>query len=176
LSDTGLFQFISDNKEKILKRDEDIIAEAVYKSVKFKAKIVEEDEKETGVRKILNLGHTLGHAIEKTEKTKSLKHGFAISIGIAFALYISRDLGLLNPSIEKEIIDLLKFFGLPTGINGIKDKKLISEITDAALIDKKRNADGIDFVLLKGIGESSIKKIDYDELTKYIQDYVKRGN
>jgi 3-dehydroquinate synthase len=169
LDNNGLFQFISDNKEKLLKRDEDIISEAVYRSVKFKAKIVEEDEKETGVRKILNLGHTLGHGIEKV---KSLKHGFAISIGISFALYISKDLGLLDISLEGEIVDILKYFGLPTRF---ADKKNIHEIIDAIRIDKKRDTAGVDFVLLNGIGRSVIKKIDYDELAEYILDYTTKG-
>ncbi|MCL1865635.1 MAG: 3-dehydroquinate synthase [Spirochaetes bacterium] len=173
LDNDGLFQFISDNREKLLKRNEDIISEAVYKSVKFKAKIVEEDEKETGVRKILNLGHTLGHGIEKV---KSLKHGFAVAIGISFALYISRDSGLLSLSVEREIVDILKYFGLPAALNEVADKKNISEIIDAVRSDKKRDTDGVDFVLLNGIGRSVIKKIDYDELTEYILDYIERGN
>jgi 3-dehydroquinate synthase len=169
LENNGLFQFISDNREKLLKRNEDIISEAVYRSVKFKAEIVEEDEKETGIRKILNLGHTLGHGIEKV---KSLKHGFAVSIGISFALYISINLGLLDISVEREIVSILKYFGLPVKLNEIIDKKDISEIIDAIRIDKKRGAGGVDFVLLNGIGRSVIKKIDYDELAKYILDYI----
>jgi len=168
LDNNGLFQFISDNRDELLKRNEDIISEAVYRSVKFKAGIVEEDEKETGIRKILNLGHTLGHGIEKV---KSLKHGFAISIGISFALYISRDLGLLDISVEREIIGILKYFGLPTKLNDIADKQNINDIIDAIRIDKKRGAGGVDFVLLGGIGNAIIKKIDYDELAKYILDY-----
>ncbi|MCL1833807.1 MAG: hypothetical protein FWG49_04825, partial [Leptospirales bacterium] len=163
----------SDNREKLLKRDEEIIAEVVYKSVKFKAKIVAEDENETGIRKILNLGHTLGHGIEKV---KSLKHGFSVSIGISFALYISRDLGLLDISIEEEIINILKYFGLPTALNGVADKNSISEIMEAIKIDKKRSIEGVDFVLLNGIGSSVIKKIDYDELAEYILDYIDGGN
>ena len=170
LENNGLFQFISDNRDELLKRNkdiinEDIISEVVYRSVKFKAKIVEEDEKETGIRKILNLGHTLGHGIEKV---KSLKHGFAISIGMSFALYVSRDLGFLDISTEREIIDILKYFGLPTKLNEIADKQDINDIIDAVRIDKKRGADSIDFVLLGGIGNAIIKKIDYDELAKYI--------
>ena len=168
LENNDLFQFISDNKEKLLQRDEDVISEAVYKSVKFKASIVEEDEKETGIRKILNLGHTLGHGIEKV---KSMKHGFAISIGISFALYISRDLGLLDISLEREIVNILKYFGLPTKL---ADKQNIHEIIDAIQIDKKRDTAGVDFVLLNGIGGSIIKKIDYDTLAEYILNYIER--
>jgi 3-dehydroquinate synthase len=173
LAHNGLFQFISDNREKLLKRDEEIIADAIYKSVKFKAEIVAEDENETGIRKILNLGHTLGHGIEKV---KSLKHGFSVSIGISFALYISRELGLLDISVEQEIINILKYFGLPTALNGVADKNSISEIMEAIKIDKKRSIEGVDFVLLNGIGSSVIKKIDYDELAKYILDYIDGGN
>jgi 3-dehydroquinate synthase len=171
LDNTGLFQFISVNKEKLIKRNEDVILEAVYKSVEFKAKIVEEDEKETGIRKILNLGHTLGHGIEKV---KSLKHGFAISIGISFALYISSDLGLLDIAIENEIVDMLKYFGLPIKLNEIEDEKNVSQIIDAVRIDKKTDTGAVDFVLLAEIGRSLIKKIEYDELTEYILDYIKK--
>jgi 3-dehydroquinate synthase len=168
LENTGLFKFISDNREKLLMRDEDAILEAVYKSVKFKAEIVEEDEKETGIRKILNLGHTLGHGIEKA---MSLKHGFSISIGIAFSLYISKDLGLIDTSLEREIVDMLKYFGLPAGLNEFVHKKNVSDIINTVQIDKKRNAGGLDFVLLSGIGKAMIKKIGFDELAEYILNY-----
>ncbi len=168
LESDGLYKFISDNREKLLNRDNDAAAEAVYRSVKFKAKIVEEDEREESVRRILNLGHTLGHAVEKVKGTK---HGFAVSAGIGFALELSKEYGLIDSSVVNEVKDLLKYFGLPCSLNEVTQKGDISELIKAVESDKKKGGDTINFILLKGIGESVIRSIKSEELMKYISNY-----
>jgi 3-dehydroquinate synthase len=172
LENEGLFKFISDNREKLLKRDSDTISEAVYRSVKFKAMIVEEDEREESVRRILNLGHTLGHAVEKV---KGVKHGFAVSAGIGFALELSKDYGLIDSAIEDEVKDLMKYFGLPIGLNEVADRSDIPELMKAVESDKKKGGDMINFILLEGIGKSVIKNIKNEELMKYISNYKEKG-
>ena len=173
LDNEGLFTFISGNREKLRNRDSDTVSEAVYRSVKFKAKIVEEDEREESVRKILNLGHTLGHAVEKVNGTK---HGFAVSAGIGFALELSKSYGLIDSSLENEVKDLLKFFGLPCTLGEVADKSDLPELMKAVESDKKKGGDSINFILLKGIGESVIRNIKSDELMKYISGYSSFNN
>jgi 3-dehydroquinate synthase len=172
LENSGLFKFISENREKLLNRDSDTITEAVYKSVRFKAKIVEEDEREESVRRILNLGHTLGHAVEKV---KGVKHGFAVSAGIGFALELSKDYGLIDSDAENEVKDLMKYFGLPCGLNEVADESDLPELMIAVESDKKKGGDMINFILLEGIGKSVIKNIKSDELMKYISNYKEKG-
>ncbi len=168
LENEGLFKFISDNREKLLNRDSDIVSEAVYKSVKFKAKIVEEDEREENIRRILNLGHTLGHAVEKVKGTK---HGFAVSAGIGFALELSKEYGLIDSNLENEVKDLLKYFGLPCSLGEATQPADLPELIVAVESDKKKGGDTINFILLEGIGRSVIKSIKSEELMKYISNY-----
>lgn len=166
LENEGLFSFISGNREKLLNRDSDAVAEAVYRSVKFKAGIVEEDEREDSIRRILNLGHTLGHAVEKVKGTK---HGFAVSAGIGFALELSGSFGMIDSSVEKEVKDLLEYFGLPCGLGEVSRESDLHAIINAVESDKKKGGDTINFILLEGIGRSVIKNIKSEELMKYIQ-------
>jgi len=168
LDDDGLFKFISENREKLLNRNSETVSEAVYRSVKFKAKIVEEDEREESIRKILNLGHTLGHAVEKVNGTK---HGFAVSAGIGFALELSKSYGLIDSTLENEVKDLLKYFGLPCRLGEVAGQGDLPGILSAVESDKKKGGDTINFILLNGIGKSVIQSIKSEELMKYISDY-----
>jgi len=173
LDNEELFKYISGNREKLLNRNSDTVSEAVYRSVKFKARIVEEDEREESIRRILNLGHTIGHAVEKVKGTK---HGFAVSAGIGFALELSKSFGMIDSSIENEVKDLLMYFGLPCGLGEVTDRDDLPELLNAVESDKKKGGDTINFILLKGIGESVIRSIKSDELMKYISNYSKKGN
>ncbi len=172
LDKEGLFNFISENREKLLKRDSDAVSEAVYRSVKFKAGIVEEDEMEDNVRRILNLGHTLGHAVEKV---KGVKHGFAVSAGIGFALEFSGHYGMIDPATGNEIKEVMKYFGLPDKIGDVAEIEDLPEILKAVESDKKKGGAEINFVLLKGIGNSVIKSINREDLKEFIYNYSKNN-
>jgi len=173
LDSEGLFGFIFSNREKLLIRDIDAVSEAVYRSVKFKAGIVQEDEREENIRRILNLGHTLGHAMEKV---RGVKHGFAVSAGMGFALNLSARLGLIDPYTESEVKELLRFFGLPSTLDEVAQAADVPEILKAVESDKKKGGKTISFVLLKGIGESIIKNIGSEELGVFItEDFSKKG-
>lgn len=172
LDSSGLYHFVHDNKEKILSMDMDTVSEAVYRCVRYKAAVVEADEKENDLRRVLNLGHTVGHAIEKV---KGIKHGFAIAAGMGLALDISVKSGDTDKTSADEIKSLLKFFGLPDGINGIINKDDILAIMDAIESDKKRESDSVNFVLLKRPGEPLIKSVNFTELSDIING-VLSGN
>ncbi|HOP28680.1 MAG TPA: 3-dehydroquinate synthase [Spirochaetota bacterium] len=162
LENNGLYEFIQANKEKILSMDTDSVSEAVYRCVKYKAAVVEADEKENDLRRVLNLGHTVGHAIEKV---KGIKHGFAIAAGIGAALDISVSTGDADKVAADEIKALLSFFGLPCCINDILNKDDIPAIMDAVESDKKREYHSVNFVLLRGHGEPFIKTVDFADLS-----------
>ncbi|BBE31010.1 3-dehydroquinate synthase [Tepiditoga spiralis] len=154
--DKELLNFIEKNIEKLLMRDEKTLEYIVHTCSFLKSKIVNEDEKENGIRKILNFGHTFGHAIERI---KNIKHGEAISVGMMRALQLSKKLNFISDNDIKRIEKLLKIFKLPTEIN-ISTKELMILIKK----DKKRSNDYIDFILLKKIGEYKIQKLKFKEL------------
>ncbi len=125
------------------------------RGIEVKAKIVETDEQENGVRAFLNLGHTLGHALEKQSGYGVLTHGEAVAIGMVFALELSEK--WLNVALPvQELIDWLKALGLnttvPTGLS-------IESIMDSMKRDKKRKGETIRFVLLKSIGAMTLEEL-----------------
>lgn len=168
LDNSGLLDFVKNNREKIISMEPETVSEAVYRCVRFKAAVVEADEKETDIRRILNLGHTIGHAIEKV---KGIKHGFAVAAGIGFAL----DISVMNGADKvaaQEIKSLLAGSGLPENINGIINKNDIPAIMDAVESDKKRESTSVNFVLIKKPGEPYVKSIDFTDLREILNEVL----
>ncbi len=156
IADRQMFYKMSEQSDNILKLQKDIIQELIQKSVKIKLDIVRRDEFEDGERRKLNLGHTWGHAVEKTD---SIPHGQAVSIGLVFAARMSEKKGMLTSKEVKQIIGLLHSFGLPTETT---TDPLI--IFDAVLKDKKTDTGQIHFVLMDGIGSAKVELIKFREL------------
>jgi len=169
LENDGLLEFVMENREKIRSMDMDAVSEAVYRCVRYKAGIVESDEKENGPRRVLNLGHTIGHAFEKV---KGIKHGFAVSAGIGIALDISLQEGLADKAATDEIKSLLQYFGLPAGIKGIISKDNLNDIMSAVESDKKRESESVNFVLLEKPGKPLIRSIGFSELSGILSDIL----
>ena len=124
--------------------------------VEIKYNIVAGDELETGERRLLNFGHTLGHAIENIY---TLPHGHAVSIGISAACIISQRINNFPHSEKERVISLLKRYHLPVTIKFDKDK-----IWEMLLLDKKKSGDAINFVLLNKIGKTIVKPIPLKQL------------
>ena len=130
----------------------------------IKKEIVELDELEGGLRRILNFGHTFGHAIEKIH---SLTHGEAIGYGMLIAIYISEKEGTLSKEETKRASSFIKSTGL------ISDIALdTSRIMSALKSDKKREGDSIHFILLEGIGHAIEWSTDINKLGKYLFDWL----
>jgi len=162
IKDKALFEFLEQNRQKAMKRDKGVIQRVVYDSLVIKSAVVQEDEKENGLRRILNFGHTLGHAIERYT---GIIHGKAVSIGMVMAAEISFAKGLIDKGTVERIKGLLIDYGLP--VNIAFDKKEIIEIMKK---DKKRAQSDINFVLLKSIGDVIIEPIAIKELEEIIYD------
>lgn len=113
ICDNDLLEFLERNLEKIKNRDSRFLAWLVEKNVRVKASVVAADEKETGMRAILNLGHTLGHALEEIGDYKVYYHGEAVAIGMVVACAISLNRGLITERDFARVTDLLKEIGLP---------------------------------------------------------------
>ncbi|MBE5737560.1 MAG: 3-dehydroquinate synthase [Clostridiales bacterium] len=142
------------------KKDFDIL-EFVYACIKYKADIVEMDEFESGQRKLLNLGHTIAHGIEKLSEF-NISHGKAVSMGLKVICQTSFNRGLIN---QKEKDDILSM--LDNTIGNIDCPFDLFDILKIALVDKKRKGNSITLVLIGGIGKPILKDLPVSELTEY---------
>lgn len=158
-ADFALFEFMEDNAEKILVRDQKILKELALRSLAVKVKIVSQDEKEKGLRLILNLGHSFGHAIETDEEYRGTSHGQGVSIGIVAASYLALGRGLLNNLQLERIVNLIKKMGLPTCISERNPATLLNHMS----ADKKNKAGTKILILPKGLGNSIVVPDCYDE-------------
>lgn len=149
IMDRPLFEKIKSEIHKVLDLDKSLMIELVAQSCRDKGKIVEEDEKEAGIRAILNYGHTFAHAIEALTDYKEYRHGEAVSIGMACAGKLAVDIGLLDEKEHRRQVELLDVIGLPTEFPEIASE----EVLKTMYLDKKVRNGKLRFVLQKSIGE-----------------------
>ena len=156
IADADLFAYLEQHAEGILALDSAVIEKLVRDSVRIKSAIVMRDETEKGERRLLNFGHTFGHAIEKVT---GVAHGEAVSMGMVIASALSVKKGLLSAEEDQQLRAVLGNLKLPTRLETHSPK-----IMDAITKDKKRAGDRIHFVLLNGIGNAQVDQITLEEL------------
>jgi 3-dehydroquinate synthase len=161
IADVHYFDYIETHIDAIARLDPETMRKLVYGSVVIKSNVVNQDEREAGKRRILNFGHTIGHALEKTLK---ISHGTAVSIGMTMAAGLSETRGLLPSQDAQRLHALLTRLGLPTRIDFDPEA-----VVEALGKDKKRESDQIKFVLLEGLGKSVIEAIALDELAQWVR-------
>jgi len=169
IGDPEILHLIEEKFPLIKMIDIETVEKFLLRAIKVKKNIVEKDPYEKNIRKILNLGHTLAHAIESQQKYK-IPHGEAVGIGLIYSLKISEDLGICPKGLKERIKNILEKLGLKTSIKGRMDF-----LMEAMKIDKKSTERGIDFVLLKGIGKPVLmrglsEKIMFDSLKEVIHE------
>jgi len=149
--DPVYYEMLCQNRKEILNRNPDFLEKVVSGSARIKQQVVENDPEEKGLRRILNFGHTLGHAVEK-ESGFLFSHGESVALGMICALSISADRGMV-PDIElQKLIDLLSFFSLPVKCGKIDPGHILED----TLHDKKMESGKIRFILLGKIGEAYV--------------------
>ena len=151
IADPRILELIEAGPAAATDPDNAVVRELVERSIRVKAEVVGVDLKESGLREILNYGHTLGHAIEKREKY-TWKHGHAISVGLIFAAALSRLSGRLDEATARRHRDVLEGLGLPTAYA----KEAWPELLAAMRVDKKARADTLRFVVLDGLAKPGI--------------------
>ena len=175
ISNKKFFNFLDKNSSKIFKLSSSHIKKAIFESCKIKKQVVEKDEKEKGLRKILNFGHTFAHAFEATlGYSNKLNHGEAVILGIKTALNFSLKNKIINKKEYSLIVNHIIKSHLPSDMNKFFEAKDLNKILSFMLKDKKNNSDKISLVLLKKIGspiinreynQKSLKKFLKSELT-----------
>ncbi len=158
IKDAPFYEWLIENMYEICERDLDVLEEMLTRSCTVKKLVVEKDPTEQGDRALLNLGHTVGHAIEKA-KNFELYHGECVALGIVAAAFISWKKELLSMEEYYEIRDMFVPFYLPISVEGIEP----DEILKLTKSDKKMNGSSIRFVLLKKIGKAVIDSTVTDE-------------
>ncbi len=143
--------------------DTDLLTKLAAMAVEVKRKIVEEDERESGKRALLNLGHTAAHAIEKCSDY-AVSHGHAVAIGMAIVSAAAATKGWCEDSCCKDIVSILEKAGFPLAC-----PYSAKELASAALHDKKRRGDQITLVIPETIGNCSLKKIPVGELEEFFK-------
>jgi shikimate kinase/3-dehydroquinate synthase len=160
IGDPELFELLEANAERISARDLELTSELVRRSIRVKARIVSCDERESGLRAVLNLGHTVGHALEAQAGYTTLSHGEAVSLGLVAALRVGEGLGRTPRELTLRTLELLSRLGLPATLRG---QPLAAAV---ALIghDKKRAGSSVHFVVARALGRVETQALPLSEL------------
>lgn len=162
LGDYEFFVWLEDHMEALLSRDPEALTFAIETSCRDKARVVEADEKEAGLRALLNLGHTFGHAIEAGMGYGQWLHGEAVAVGMVMAARLSERLGWLTAADVTRLRDLVAAAHLPTHPPEMDAKRFL----ELMAVDKKALGGELRFVLLRGLGAAFITKdVPFDVLT-----------
>jgi len=165
IGDPSIIDLLERNHSGIMKRDKDLLADLVARSVKYKASVVSADERESGLRRVLNFGHTFGHAIELHQ---GIKHGFAVAAGMTLSVYWSEILGYINNEDSQRIIRLLEKYKL------IPEYFIPPEIIEELIShDKKKAGKDINFVFTGGLGKAFTRKIPVKEVIGFYRQISK---
>ncbi len=158
IRDQRYYQWLYENRDRILQRDETVCMAMIGRSDEIKRQVVENDPTEQGERALLNFGHTLGHAIEKlTDFT--LPHGHCVGLGLLAASEISRGRGWIGREDIDRLKALLKWYGMPVSVSGPDAGAVLA----ATKNDKKMDGGRIRFILLRSIGDAVIDRTVTEE-------------
>jgi 3-dehydroquinate synthase len=157
----SLFDLLEERLESVLALQEELLIDVVRQCCALKAKVVVEDERESGLRAILNFGHTAGHAIEMLTEYRRFLHGEAVAMGMAFAARLCSARGFCPPEAAERVIRLLERAGLPVDV----PQELLGQHLAAAMETDKKAAGGkIKFVCLEEIGKARFELLTAEEI------------
>jgi 3-dehydroquinate synthase len=158
--DAAFFDWIEANVEQLTKRDPQALAHAIARSCEIKAEVVRKDEREGGLRAVLNFGHTFGHAIENGLGYGEWLHGEAVGCGMVMAADLSARLGLIDPASVERVRALVRAAGLPASAPDLGEARWI----ELMAVDKKNEGGEIRFILLKPLGSPAITTAPLEHL------------
>jgi 3-dehydroquinate synthase len=162
IMDLEFLEYLDEHMEGLLGLETGVLEKVVTRSATIKAEVVQNDEKESGLRRILNFGHTFGHAIERD---KQVLHGEAVATGMVMAARLSHTLGMISLSELDQLVNVISKAGLPE-VQVLDPEVIYNNIR----MDKKKSGEDIRFVLLHGLGSTTIKTIPLSELKIMLHD------
>merc|ERR1711879_778780 len=153
IRDASLFELMEKESEKISKLDPSVTAKVIYDSIRHKADVVAQDEKELGLRATLNYGHTIGHAIEAL-MSPAMLHGECVSVGCVLEADLAHRLGHLKAEAVARIRKCFESYGLPVTMPALPDGKGLVDLMAKMAIDKKNVGGNIMCTIITSIGTS----------------------
>jgi 3-dehydroquinate synthase len=156
VADDAFFAYVEAHAESILGRVPDVLAEVVRRSVELKAGVVERDEKEAGLRRVLNYGHTIGHVVETCTGYGAWRHGEAVAVGMDFAARLAQRMGFCRAELVGRQRALLERLGLPWAPPAIAP----ATMTRTMALDKKVARGRVHFVLPEDLGRVRIEPVE----------------
>lgn len=169
IADMQFFEWLEQNMDGLLRRESGLLMHAVKRSVEIKAWVVGQDEKECGLRAILNFGHTFGHAIEAGMGYGNWLHGEGVAAGMVMAAELSQRLGMVDASFVLRLRTLIERAGLPVRGAVIDEQDNAGRYLDLMRVDKKSEAGEIRFVLIDGLGKAVMRSAP-DALVREVID------
>ncbi len=164
IQDERFFDFLEKNVSRLLEKDKSVLARVISRSCEIKAEVVSRDEREGGLRVILNYGHTLGHAIETLSGYRAIHHGEAVSCGMVFSARLSWKRGLCAKTTVDRIQTLLVRLGLPTDCPRYPRRDYARVMS----VDKKSRGGKIRFIAVRRIGQVIPIDLTVDQITGYL--------
>jgi 3-dehydroquinate synthase len=170
IMDPPMLDLLEQDAERLLAVEPGVITQIVARNAALKASVVSEDEREGGLRTILNYGHTLGHAIEAVTGYRSVLHGEAISVGMMAAAEIGAQMGITPPDVGERQGRLFERYGLPLRTSGLDDHAILAAIA----LDKKVAAKKVRWVLLEDFGRPVLRDdVPEDVVRGVVRDFVR---
>jgi 3-dehydroquinate synthase len=160
--------YLEMNLEDIMMLNPDTLTEVIEQCCRFKARTVEADERDFGVRAILNYGHSFGHAIEAASEYKHILHGEAISVGMVGAALIAKELGWIDQALVDRHVRLLQHVGLPIKMEGLNMNMILSRLA----LDKKGARGAAKFVLLRAPGRPEIVEVSHQMIERVLPNLI----
>lgn len=160
--ESGFLNYINDNLKKILSLEREVIENVILKSCEFKVKVIEKDEYDFSLRKVLNFGHTIGHALESVTQYSLYTHGEAVLIGMFYETCIAYELSIISKEYFDYIVGILRKFKIGIDVSIFKK----SCFYEALLRDKKNRMNKISFILPIGFSKVSEYLFSLDEIKK----------
>jgi 3-dehydroquinate synthase len=167
-----LFDLVSANLKRVLARDADLLTQIVVSCCRVKADVVGRDEYERGSRRVLNFGHTIGHALETVTGYRRFRHGEAVACGMLAAAHVSASRGLMPREQAEALADLVRRLGALPSVDGLRP----ADVLEAMARDKKARDGRLAFVLSAGLGTTRIESdVTAGELTAALAAIGLRG-
>jgi len=162
--DARFFAWLEENVDAVLKLDREALTHAISRACGIKAEVVGLDEREAGLRALLNFGHTFGHAIENVAGYRRVRHGEAVAMGMVFAARLSERFGLACEGVSERLSKLLERIGLPIEPHDWTKEK--NAYLRAIAVDKKIRDEKVGFVVLREIGRAGLYPVSPERIIK----------